>query len=229
MNNQILKKCVLKKRLIATVLCICGLALSIAPASAQDIGMYVTPKLSYNFQYPNDFKLHMGGGSQALNASYKGALGMGLAVGYDLNLHYAIPARVEAEGLYLAKVSNSGQIIPSSTTYSQKNSILGLFVNAYLDFHNSTIFTPYIGGGLGMAQVKSGGHVNGINAPNSNESNLAWNIAAGFATEINYNLKLDLGYRYANFGTARTGIAGGNYISSDVSAHQLSIGARFNF
>jgi opacity protein-like surface antigen len=81
--------------------------------------------------------------------------------------------------------------------------------------------TPYVGGGLGFAyNALSGVTDNGTAATagtstsatggyfdNGGKWNFAWSLAAGLDFDVTQNLKLELGYRYVNFGSAKSGAA----------------------
>jgi opacity protein-like surface antigen len=68
-------------------------------------------------------------------------------------------------------------------------------------------------------------------------TNFAWNLGIGAAWKLTDNIALDLGYRYANLGKAKTGYArdilGNNYDAwaktNNVTTHQFLFGARFSF
>ena len=112
---------------------------------------------------------------------------------------------------------------------SLKDSINTVFVNGYYDFHTGTIFTPYLGLGIGTAWVDSKGDVNGHGAGSNTETNFAWNVGAGVGIELDYNLSLDLNYRYAGFGTARTGVSSHGVADGSLRTHQVLAGVRYTF
>ena len=47
------------------------------------------------------------------------------------------------------------QINGGTASFKGEWGVQTLFANAYWDFHNSTAFTPYLGGGLGMGFIKT--------------------------------------------------------------------------
>ena len=79
--------------------------------------------------------------------------------------------------------------------------------NAYVDLGTWNCFTPFVGFGIGGAHVQlvdfsdvnpNGGFGFGRN---SSKWNLAWALHAGVAYEVTKNLKIDLSYRYLNYGS----------------------------
>lgn len=83
--------------------------------------------------------------------------------------------------------------------------------NAYFDLKNDTMFTPYVGGGLGYGYAQG----SGIN----DDSGFAAGLAAGVSVDMTTNLALDVGYRF------RTIMIDGD----DPMEHQVTAGIRFKF
>jgi opacity protein-like surface antigen len=79
--------------------------------------------------------------------------------------------------------------------------------NAYFDFANETIFTPYVGAGIGYAWVEN------------NPNGVAVGLSAGVAVDLTENLAADFAYRF------RDVMASG----PDPMEHQLTAGMRFSF
>ena len=187
-----------------------------APAQAGVEGLYFAGKLGLNFQ-----SLH--GANHGLSDDQDQTVGLGAAIGYDFFPLATMPVRMELELMYQteAKHADSGS--------SLKDSINTVFVNGYYDFHTGTIFTPYLGLGIGTAWVDSKGDVNGHGAGSNTETNFAWNVGAGVGIELDYNLSLDLNYRYAGFGTARTGVSSHGVADGSLRTHQVLAGVRYTF
>jgi opacity protein-like surface antigen len=103
--------------------------------------------------------------------------------------------------------------------------VYALFLNAYIDFHTPTAFTPYLGGGLGVAhyEVKIFDRVSAqYTDPISHTdfvyrgyfpetirpveytkrgTGLAWHFSVGLAYQISDSVALDLSYRYVDYGS----------------------------
>jgi opacity protein-like surface antigen len=88
-------------------------------------------------------------------------------------------------------------------------SVLG---NAYFDFANDSMFTPYVGAGIGWGWVDGSGAA-------TDDDGLALGAAAGVAVDITNNLAIDAGYRYRNIA-----ITGDN-----TQEHQATVGMRVKF
>ncbi len=102
------------------------------------------------------------------------------------------------------------------------------FVNGYYDIFTWGRVTPYVGGGVGFAHHD----IDNVNLPagisGGSNTDFAWNLQAGVAVDITYNLALDVGYRYADFGRAETGGTPGMFVD-DITSHDIRIGLRYSF
>jgi opacity protein-like surface antigen len=119
---------------------------------------------------------------------------IGGGIGYRLSDYFRTDLTLDWAGDY-----NTGPGNNLSTT-----TVLG---NAYFDFSNETMFTPYVGAGLGYAWV------------DNNPNGVAIGLSAGVAVDLSENLTLDAGYRF------RDVMASG----PDLMEHQFTAGMRFSF
>ena len=229
-----------------------------AGAQAPTEPFYLAPKALYSYQEVTSFQgkgnLHgdwkdPSGGNMKGGDKNDKTFGGGVAIGYDLGALGYAPVRLEAEFLKRGSVkmdykggtntASSGGSIGTLSDYKVSASVSTIFANAYLDFHNDSKFTPYIGAGVGGAYVdtKVGStkrldlehnqpyyvddpSYTGItNTWHSYEGNMkgqhsdwnfAWNASAGFAYDLTENVALDLSYRYSDFGEVDFGTTGYN-------------------
>ena len=104
--------------------------------------------------------------------------------------------------------------------------------NMYYDLPTFNRFTPYVGGGIGMAfvDVRDTTFTDGVvvRLPNKSETNFAWALMAGVGTDLGGGIVLDLGYRYLNMGEigVRDTAIGYNLRINDLSEHQFKAGIR---
>ena len=129
--------------------------------------------------------------------------------------------------------------------FATELSVYSAMLNAYYDIDTGTEFTPYVGGGIGMAHLKNKTKATGstpegaLNSGSSeSENNFAWNIGAGVSYALNDKVSLDAGYRYADYGNVKESVSqtvpglsaplnvSGKY---DVTAHEFLLGARYSF
>src|SRR6185437_11570319 len=106
-----------------------------------------------------------------------------------------------------------------------------LMANAWYDFDLGLPVTPYVGGGIGLAQVKISGDLAGRRLFEKNDSVFAWQVGAGVSMPISDTTKLFLDYRYFAADNAHLklepGYNGGS-INADFNSHSLMVGVRFN-
>ncbi|MCL1824466.1 MAG: outer membrane beta-barrel protein [Betaproteobacteria bacterium] len=228
------------------------LVTALFPLSAfaqQPIGVYVAPRLGYGTLKGTFTGVAPGYEDEKIGSQSKGAAILGLAVGYDFKRQFSLPIRAELEYAYLGRASK--------TYYTDRGEYGGLqalkmtlggstlFANTYFDLHNDSAFTPYVSVGLGYSFVSAKGkfsfpEYSGVTVAQFKEktsTNFAWNLGIGAAWKLTDNIALDMGYRYANLGKAKTGYLYDYYGASynawaktnNVTSHQFLFGARFSF
>lgn len=118
---------------------------------------------------------------------------------------------------------------------------LGL-ANAYIDMGHWCGFTPFVGAGIGFSTItveglkdvnaKTGGVAFGAD---KTTSNFAWAIHAGVSYDVTPQTVIELAYRYADLGDAKSGVVtaydgsdsyGGHYIK-DITSNDLLLGVRY--
>ncbi|MDR2124962.1 MAG: outer membrane beta-barrel protein [Desulfovibrio sp.] len=232
------------------------LTMPVSAFAGEQAGVYLAPKFIYGFTILDGMKTSWGEGADpGVNSNIgngdDSAFGGALAIGYDFNRKFQVPVRAELEYTAFSEVEegvNRSFTTPISGHWSakQKLQIQTLFVNAYYDFRNSTAFTPYLGAGAGMSFITTKARFRGDDYDNNESTsgstgsktatNFAWNIGAGIAYDFNDYLSLDLGYRFAGLGDAKTNWVkssdGDNWVrskTSNVYMHQVITGLRINF
>lgn len=172
---------------------------------------------------------------------------------FDIRTNKDIGATIEC-GACVAFPSIGARTLGQDTTLD----LYTFFANAYIDIGNYNGFTPYIGGGVGVAYLDYGTLISSNNptagnAPGAtpadltaanpsgianqlfegeNDFRFAWNVQAGMSYDINDNLALDGSYRYVriNGGPIAGDIAGvGSVDSDDLDGHEFRIGLRYTF
>jgi len=239
----------MKRLLVSTALCL-TLAVS-KPALAADLtGLYVAPKFSASEQKTGEYEEKDNySGSMLPVRDTQGsktdtAWGGALAIGYDFHPALSLPIRAELE--YAARSQARTSFSGTSSAYgfaatnTRKTEVSSLFANVFYDFHNDTKFTPYVGAGVGVAQIRvkdnfwtSYGAVS-TGSGSKTVENFAWNLGAGVAYSFDSNWKLDLGYRYSDFGSVTGAAAVDGYsfthqAKSRATSHEVMMGLRYGF
>ncbi|QFT30096.1 Putative adhesin RP828 precursor [Labrenzia sp. THAF82] len=202
-----------------------------------DIGykIYGDPKGS--FQEPGATDLRFTG------ESMDNAWMIGVGAGYkfnkylraDVTLDYETPAT--AKGYAACGVCTGTQ----SSEYADIDVWTTMF-NAYIDLGTWNRITPYVGGGIGAAYVRTDnavsinpGQADGVYRGTNGEWNFAWALMAGAAYAVNDNFSIDAGYRYKDLGDARTVVydgvrsGQGRVHWEDLTAHEFRLGMRYTF
>jgi OOP family OmpA-OmpF porin len=142
-------------------------------------------------------------------ANIKGKTGWNVsgAVGRD----FGNGVRVESEIVYLSADAKNG--------LAGKTETLGGFANAYYDFRPDSVWRPFVGAGVGLAQVKYRG---------ADDAGFAYQLKAGVAHPFSDRLTGEVAYRYLGV----TGVEGGAGVRSfdgDYRSSAVTVGLRYTF
>ena len=174
----------------------------------------------------------------------------GLGVGYKFNDWF----RADLTGEYRGKSNfhgsdhvtfNGGRGVDN---YSGSKSEWVILANAYVDLGTWWCLTPYIGAGIGGANVNIIGfrddgfnNVGGLSvstayAADASKFNFAWALHAGLTYKVTQSMSIDLGYRYLDMGSGTTGATrafdgsfsnGGPFTFNHITSHDLKLGVRW--
>ena len=170
--------------------------------------------------------------------SHNTVVPVGVAIGYNWGKH-GVSLRTEFEYLNRSNFGyTSTPVFTNSGTPIGLTSKIGsqtLFANVFYDFHNATLFTPFVGGGIGVAINKSTTTLNRIGSPvfdtfETTDTKFAWNIGAGVAVPITEILFLELSYRYTDLGGAVWGNTSAiELTTTSLQANEFLLAARLQF
>lgn len=178
------------------------------------------------------------------NNEFDSAPFIGIGIGWEHSAHF----RGDLTGEYRGRATFHGldrnNTAQTSNDYSGTKSEWLFLANAYWDIATIRNVTPYVGAGIGVAEVtlsnftdtneNTGGH---HWASDNSEWNFAWAVHAGLAFDISDALKFDVGYRYVNFGDATTGtfqtydgtVSPGPLELKDIDSHDVMVGLRWKW
>ncbi len=220
------------KRMLAALALFATLML---PGLVQAPGMYIAPNFLLSIQDTGRVeRSHRLAGSGVSDYS-QFTLGGALAAGFDFYPQFGAPLRAELEFALRgnSETSWSGGLF-NEVKGTWNNSTL--FANLFWDFHNSTAFTPYVGGGLGMAFNYTGYDIklrNGTSiSADDRSTNFAWNVGAGVAYNFNENFAVDASYRFVGLGynEVSTTVNNRKYeIGNQPYNNEFAVGLRFSF
>lgn len=156
--------------------------------------------------------------------------------GYDFGF-----VRLEGELSYRgANIDTVTQIGPIPEHFRNVDGDLGVFAamgNVFLNMHNPSRVTPYLGGGIGFATLHlsaTDGYspTQGRYVPLYNDSNdtvFAYQVGAGMDIALNSRYSLDIGYRY--FATEKAKFDSDYATTSEFrfESHNAMVGFKFKF
>ena len=152
----------------------------------------------------------------------------GIGVGYQFNNWFRADVTAEHRGSanYNAVASYfSAAVAPATNAcsspapggrcpdlYTGQVSSTAFLANGYFDLGTWSNLTPYVGLGVGLANVrtsawvdKSIGNTGGGYAGDTARTSFAWAAMAGLSYAVTQNAKLELGYRYMDLGRVTAG------------------------
>jgi opacity protein-like surface antigen len=147
--------------------------------------------------------------------NFESGMLFGVGVGYQFNgwLRADITGEYRGEtGFHGFDTWTDGGGFPRFNNYTAKKSEWLVLANAYVDLGTWWCITPYVGAGVGFADISILGYKD-VNVPvqsvaygqDNSQTNFAWALYAGFSYKVNPSLTLDLAYRYTDIGDIRTG------------------------
>jgi outer membrane protein OmpA-like peptidoglycan-associated protein len=102
-------------------------------------------------------------------------------------------------------------------------------VNVLYDFNTNSPFTPYIGGGIGMARVDGQGSAFGTTSVDDTANGFAYQGIVGVGYRLNENATVFTDYRYFATRDLDFTTADGRSVDADYANHTVLVGLRFNF
>lgn len=204
--------------------------LLVFPALALADGPYITGLGGYTFVPDLDGEF---GGQDIGQASMSDGWKAGGSLGYDFG-----SIRIEAESFYGENDidSISSALIPTLTGNGEA-SIFAAMGNIFYDFEmEGSGLTPYLGGGVGWAEVHIQGAGN-VTVPSkkgpavlsgsshTHDNGLAYQLIGGVGYSITENLSGFADYRYFRMDKVDLPLG----IKTDLSSHSVNVGVRYNF
>lgn len=167
---------------------------------------------------------------------------VGGRVDTDLDTGYAITGavghdygdlRAEVELSYRENDVDSHTAAGAATTNpGGTTSALALMANGYYDFPTQSRFTPYVGAGIGFAQVEADGYrANNAAVANGDDTVFAYQLIAGVEYPIAPKTSLTGEYRYFATADADINTSLGGAGSSDINYdnHSILVGVKHSF
>jgi opacity protein-like surface antigen len=214
-------------------------------ACAEDFKLYVSEKISHSKMKIKDSTSRslpplspfaFDGSNEKDNV-----IGSKTAIGFVLPVN-AIRGNIRAEFEFGFNEKANFDIVShprgETVVFDTKIKAQTYFINAYYDLDTGTAFTPYIGIGAGIANIKKSKTVlnfSGINitSPAERENNFTWNTSLGGTYAFNKNLSFDISYRYTDLGDLKGTATFGNFgmvkTKAKISSYEVLAGIRYSF
>ena len=174
-----------------------------APASAPYLGVWAgavaTHDTDIDASAPGDVEVEF-------DAGYA----FGVAAGYDFG-----PARLEIEAAHRRSDVDKAEVDGSSFAADGELTVQTLMVNGLADFPTGGSLTPYLGAGVGYAQVELEDEDDGV---------LAGQLLAGVLYAVTPQVAIDIGYRFMM--TDDPELHG---VEFEVRQHTVAVGLHFRF
>lgn len=208
-----------------------------ALSQAEGSGLYLAPKFLMSIQDTGTVSRSRAFAGSGVDDYSQFTLGGAFAVGIDLWPQQMIPLRLEIEGALRGNSEKSwsdGGVNLREVKGVWNNTTL--FGNVFWDFHNDSNFTPFIGGGLGLAFNYTGYDLTANNGDkisiDDRQTNFAWNVGAGVSYAFNEILAIDASYRFVGLGynEVSSHYNGKKYeVGNDPYNNEFMVGLRFSF
>ena len=186
---------------------------------------------------------------EATGMGWDSSMMAGLGIGYKFNDWL----RADVTGEYRGKANFHGSDhwtfggATGADQYSGSKSEWVFMANAYVDLGTWWCLTPYVGAGIGMANVKMSsfrddGFTAGVlsnsvvYADDASKWNFAWSLQVGVSYKVTPSMSIDLGYRYIDMGSGATGATrafdgsfsnGGPFTFNHITSHDFKLGLRW--
>jgi opacity protein-like surface antigen len=123
-------------------------------------------------------------------------IGSGYIIGGAVGTHLGDSVRLEGELSYVShSVSSSFASSGGTGTATGNTGTAYLLGNVWLDLNTGSGFTPYIGGGAGLAAIMPNITIDTAATYNTTSFAPAAQLGAGVKFDVSDNMSIDLGYR----------------------------------
>jgi opacity protein-like surface antigen len=200
----------------------------VSPLWAQNPGPYLGVYVGGQFLAPSESSDSLG----TFNLEYQPAAPSGSVVlGWELEPGSNIgEGRVELE--YTRRRNRLDQAEFNDGKVSADGDVTAdsLLMNAFGVYRSSSIWTPYLGAGLGVARISAADlNVTGQTLSDDDALVFAYQFGVGADIAITDFLTLDLGYRLFNTTKAKLKEANGEEFKLEYLSHSAMLGLRLSF
>jgi opacity protein-like surface antigen len=199
-----------------------GAILVLATTVHADEGVYAAIGGGVSFAQDTDYSDQ----GVSITAEFDTGFLVGGAIGYQLQAF-----RFEGEFTYLQNSVDKLSAFGLSAGADGDQSVMAGLANVYFDFDTQTPWTPYVGGGLGVANVAiNDASVMGIPLVDDDDSAFAYQVKAGVGYRFSPTTDFTAGYRFFGTDDVSLNTADGESITADGPlTHNFEVGIRYRF
>ena len=190
-----------------------ALALIFTASYASAEGLYARGSIGASLV--DDSTVTVQGYSGSAEIEFDTGLLFSAAIGSDLGNN----TRVEGEVSYMT--ADVDRIVAGGLyiDLADEVNVLSLLVNCYYDIETGSTMTPFIGAGIGVANVEVEGD------GSEDDTVFAYQAGAGIGYAVNDSTTLELGYRYMATSDPEFQEAG-ETVEAEVGSHNFYVGVR---
>lgn len=142
-------------------------------------------------------------------------LHLGGAVGTDLGNNTRVELEIAYSTTYLDRVTGAGGAIAVAGDVN----VLSLLLSWYYDYKSNSPIAPFIGGGIGVANVELD------SGDSDNDTVFAYQVGAGLGYAVNDRMTFELGYKYIGVSDPEFQ-SGGSTVEAEVDSYNFYLGVR---
>jgi opacity protein-like surface antigen len=211
----------MKKKLI---LLSCIFVLLMSPSVFSAEGFYVSGNIGPSILSDSDISDSEAGLTLTADLTFDTGITFGGAIGYDfdkgrieLAVDYKSHDVDEWQDVSITGFGNLGDFSGDGEVTA-----LSLLANGYFDIHTNSPVTPYLGGGIGFANIDVEDLTfEGIEIGDDDDTVFAYQAAVGIGIDVAENITVDVGYRF--FGTSDPDFDG---TEAEYHSHNIIAGLR---
>lgn len=230
-------------RKLAAALGGAALAAFASTSMGAEPGWYVSGQAGASFLNDADIEATDEGNALDSEIEHDVGFGVGGALGYDIGNGFRVEGEIGYRQNDLDEISGRGVSTPFEGEFSDGDmSALSFMANVFYDFYTQSPWKPYVGGGIGVAEVSINDaevgrfSIGGMEDPerggdfaDDEDTVFAWQVGTGIGYEVNPWATVSLDYRYfATEDPSFTDPDGINF-DSEYGSHNASVSLRYRF
>lgn len=157
-------------------------------------------------------------------ASFDTGFALGGFVGYDTGTG----VRVEGELTYRSNDLDGFSLLPG-VPFDGGIDSLSLMGNVFYDFNTGSAWSPYVGGGLGVALMTADITSVGIDVIDDDDTVFAYQLGAGVGYALSPTVSITADYRFFATGNPEFADFAADNIEFEYMNHSILVGARTTF